>query len=46
MIWVGGTPGTGKSTLARRLAHEHDLPLQCVDVVTAGTREQPATASG
>ncbi|MEP6629656.1 MAG: hypothetical protein ABJA89_04260 [Lapillicoccus sp.] len=37
MIWVGGTPGTGKSTLARRLAHEHDLPLQAVDIVTAGT---------
>ncbi len=37
MIWVGGTPGTGKSTLARRLAHEHDLPLQSVDVVTAGS---------
>jgi len=31
MIWIGGAPGAGKSTLARTLAHAEDLPLHPVD---------------
>ncbi|MGI8868489.1 MAG: hypothetical protein ACR2F6_06480 [Mycobacteriales bacterium] len=31
MIWIGGTQGAGKSTIARMLAHEHDLPLHRID---------------
>jgi adenylate kinase family enzyme len=26
MIWIGGAPGAGKSTLARTTAHAYDLP--------------------
>ncbi|MGN6331995.1 MAG: hypothetical protein ACTHOD_10135 [Motilibacteraceae bacterium] len=31
MFWVGGDPGAGKSTVARRLAHELDLLLHPID---------------
>jgi hypothetical protein len=31
MFWVGGTPGSGKSTIVRQLAYELDLPLHPVD---------------
>ncbi|ACQ78666.1 hypothetical protein Bcav_0402 [Beutenbergia cavernae DSM 12333] len=31
MMWIGGAPGAGKSTIARALAHEHDLPLHPID---------------
>jgi hypothetical protein len=34
MFWIGGNPGSGKSTIARRLAHELDLPLHPVDAYT------------
>jgi len=34
MIWIGGAPGAGKSTIARRLARELDLPLHPVDLWT------------
>ncbi|MFF5123998.1 hypothetical protein Daura_24935 [Dactylosporangium aurantiacum] len=34
MFWIGGTPGSGKSTIARRLARELDLPLHPVDAYT------------
>lgn len=34
MFWLGGNPGSGKSTIARRLAHELDLPLHPVDAYT------------
>jgi len=34
MFWVGGTPGSGKSTTARRLARELDLALHPVDAYT------------
>ena len=29
--WIGGTPGAGKSTIARRLANRHDLQLYTVE---------------
>ena len=31
MFWIGGNPGSGKSTIARQLAHELDLPLHPID---------------
>jgi hypothetical protein len=34
MIWIGGTQGTGKSTLARWLATAYDLPWHPVDLFT------------
>ncbi|MCP2329629.1 hypothetical protein HDA40_008136 [Hamadaea flava] len=34
MFWVGGTPGSGKSTIVRRLARELDLALHPVDAYT------------
>jgi dephospho-CoA kinase len=34
MFWVGGTPGSGKSTIAGRLARELDLALHPVDAYT------------
>lgn len=34
MIWIGGSPGAGKSTLARRLAGSNDLPLHPIDAWT------------
>jgi len=30
---IGGLPGTGKSTLARLLAHRYELPLICKDTI-------------
>jgi hypothetical protein len=32
MVWIGGAPGAGKSTIARDLARRHDLPLHPVDL--------------
>ncbi len=34
MLWIGGSPGAGKSTIARRLARGGDLPLHPVDLWT------------
>lgn len=31
MIWIGGSPGAGKSTLGRAVAHANDLPLHPID---------------
>lgn len=31
MIWIGGAPGSGKSTLGRAIAHASDLPLHPID---------------
>ncbi len=31
MIWIGGAPGAGKSTLGRAVAHAYDLPLHPID---------------
>ena len=32
MIWIGGGQGAGKSTVARRLSREYDLPLHPIDL--------------
>ena len=32
MIWIGGSPGAGKSTLARGMARAFDLPLHPIDL--------------
>ncbi|MGH3398663.1 MAG: hypothetical protein ACRDPO_28650 [Streptosporangiaceae bacterium] len=32
MLWIGGPPGAGKSTLAWRLSRTGDLPLHPVDL--------------
>ncbi|WP_238162952.1 hypothetical protein [Kribbella capetownensis] len=34
MVWIGGAPGAGKSTIARDLARRSDLPLHPVDLWT------------
>ncbi|TCO36051.1 hypothetical protein EV652_101940 [Kribbella steppae] len=34
MVWIGGAPGAGKSTIARDLARRWDLPLHPVDLWT------------
>jgi hypothetical protein len=34
MFWTGGSPGSGKSTTARRLARELDLALHPIDAYT------------
>jgi hypothetical protein len=34
MIWIGGSPGAGKSTLAGTMAHAYDLPLHPIDLWT------------
>src|SRR5688572_4924828 len=40
MFWVGGTPGSGKSTIVRRLARELDLALHPVDAYTYDHQER------
>jgi len=34
MVWIGGAPGAGKSTIARDIARRWDLPLHPVDLWT------------
>lgn len=34
MVWIGGAPGAGKSTIARDLARRTDLPLHPIDLWT------------
>ncbi|WP_238161248.1 hypothetical protein [Kribbella antibiotica] len=34
MVWIGGSPGAGKSTISRQLAKARDLPLHPVDLWT------------
>lgn len=34
IFWIGGTPGSGKSTIARQLARELDLALHPIDAYT------------
>jgi hypothetical protein len=34
MVWIGGAPGAGKSTIARDLARRWDLPLHPIDLWT------------
>ncbi len=34
MVWIGGAPGAGKSTIARDIARRWDLPLHPIDLWT------------
>lgn len=34
MIWIGGTQGSGKSTIARALAVAYDLAWRPIDLFT------------
>lgn len=44
MIWIGGSPGAGKSTVASWLARSHDLPLHPIDAWTyEHARRMPPT---
>jgi dephospho-CoA kinase len=43
MFWVGGTPGSGKSTTVRQLARELDLALHPVDAYTYDHLERLGT---
>jgi hypothetical protein len=34
VLWIGGAPGTGKTSIGRRLAHRHDLRAYNADAYT------------
>lgn len=44
LVIFSGLPGTGKSTLAERLAHELRWPLLCIDDVIGEVPEKPDVA--
>jgi len=44
LIVFSGLPGTGKSTLANRLARELQMPLLCIDDVIGDVPENPGIA--
>ncbi len=43
MLWIGGTQGAGKSTLAQDLALTHDLPVHHIDAYTFAHAARLAT---
>jgi|SRR5262245_27785621 len=46
VYWIGGGSGAGKSTIARRIAAEHDLQLYATDDVMPDHARMNASATG
>ncbi len=44
VLWIGGPPGSGKSTVARRLARRHGLRLYASDTRTWAHRDRAVAA--
>ena len=44
MVWIGGAPGSGKTTVARRLARRHGLRLYSADTRTWEHRDRALAA--
>ena len=44
VVWIGGAPGSGKTTVARRLARRHGLRLYSADTRTWEHRDRALAA--